>query len=82
MAPWRSRSCALWRHTVGPPWRISSLCRYLKIGSRSFQSGAEIYHRYGHLVDDHTLPFVRTSGGDRVVKSAVNWTAGKHAVAP
>ncbi|KAG2740286.1 phosphoglycerate mutase-like protein [Suillus brevipes Sb2] len=44
--------------------------------TQSFQSGAEIYHRYGHLVDDHTLPFVRTSGGDRVVKSAVNWTAG------
>ncbi|KAG1729990.1 histidine phosphatase superfamily [Suillus lakei] len=44
--------------------------------TQSFQSGAEIYHRYGHLVDDHTLPFVRASGGDRVVKSAVNWTAG------
>ncbi|KAG1762194.1 phosphoglycerate mutase-like protein [Suillus occidentalis] len=44
--------------------------------TQSFQSGAEIYHRYGHLVHDHTLPFVRTSGGDRVVKSAVNWTAG------
>ncbi|KAG2339338.1 acid phosphatase [Suillus weaverae] len=44
--------------------------------TQSFQSGAEIYHRYGHLVDDHMLPFVRASGGDRVVKSAVNWTAG------
>lgn len=44
--------------------------------TQSFQSGAEIYHRYGHLVDDHMLPFVRASGGDRVVNSAVNWTAG------
>ncbi|KAG2116782.1 acid phosphatase [Suillus clintonianus] len=44
--------------------------------TQSFQSGAEIYHRYGHLVDHHTLPFVRASGGDRVVKSAANWTAG------
>ncbi|KAG1807290.1 histidine phosphatase superfamily [Suillus subaureus] len=44
--------------------------------TQSFQSGAEIYHRYGHLVDDHMLPFVRASGGNRVVKSAVNWTAG------
>ncbi|KAG1743644.1 histidine phosphatase superfamily [Suillus paluster] len=44
--------------------------------TQSFQSGAEIYLRYGHLIDDDTLPFVRASGGDRVVKSAVNWTAG------
>ncbi|KAG2361626.1 histidine phosphatase superfamily [Suillus spraguei] len=44
--------------------------------TQSFESGAEMYHRYGHLVDNHMLPFVRASGGDRVVKSAVNWTAG------
>ncbi|KAG1897714.1 acid phosphatase [Suillus fuscotomentosus] len=44
--------------------------------TQSFHSGAETYRRYSHLVDDHMLPFVRASGGDRVVMSAVNWTAG------
>ncbi|OAX34013.1 phosphoglycerate mutase-like protein [Rhizopogon vinicolor AM-OR11-026] len=44
-------------------------------GAQSYISGAEVYLRYGHLVGDDMLPFVRSSGGDRVVNSAVDWTA-------
>ncbi|KAG2142802.1 histidine phosphatase superfamily [Suillus bovinus] len=57
-------------------WRLGKADLVPFGATQSFQSGAEIYHRYEHLVNDHMLPFVRASGGDRVVKSAVNWTEG------
>ncbi|KIJ69719.1 hypothetical protein HYDPIDRAFT_35196 [Hydnomerulius pinastri MD-312] len=43
---------------------------------QSFDSGSEHYRRYKHLIHSDRLPFVRASGSDRVVNSAVNWTAG------
>lgn len=42
-----------------------------------FNSGRKFYHRYPELARQHT-PFVRSSGGDRVVMSAQNWTFGYH----
>ena len=44
---------------------------------RSFESGEAAYKRYGHLVSQQLLPFVRASGIDRIIKSAGNWTVGK-----
>ncbi|KAF2104094.1 acid phosphatase [Rhizodiscina lignyota] len=38
-------------------------------------SGIKFYDRYKHLAE-HVDPFVRTSGQERVVESAVNWTQG------
>ncbi|KAH8092499.1 phytase [Cristinia sonorae] len=44
--------------------------------AQSFDSGAEVYERYAHLVSKKNLPFVRASSSERVVKSAMNWTQG------
>lgn len=41
-------------------------------------SGIQFYNRYRHLAETIT-PFIRSSGGDRVVESALNWTQGFHA---
>jgi hypothetical protein len=38
-------------------------------------SGIKYYNRYRELTRD-TVPFVRSSGEDRVVESAMNWTQG------
>lgn len=43
---------------------------------QSSESGATTYERYGKLVSEGNIPFVRASGSDRVVDSAKNWTAG------
>jgi hypothetical protein len=40
-------------------------------------SGTQFYHRYRDLAQQIT-PFIRTSGQDRVVESAQNWTQGFH----
>jgi hypothetical protein len=40
-------------------------------------SGRKFYDRY-QLLTRHTTPFVRSSGQDRVVESAQNWTQGFH----
>ena len=40
-------------------------------------SGAKFFDRYAHLASMKT-PFVRSSGEDRVVESARNWTQGVH----
>ncbi|KAK1752091.1 3-phytase A [Echria macrotheca] len=40
-------------------------------------SGIKFYHRYRSLARQ-SIPFVRASGQDRVVNSAVNWTQGFH----
>jgi hypothetical protein len=40
-------------------------------------SGIQFYHRYQDLAR-HATPFIRSSGGDRVVGSAQNWTQGFH----
>ena len=41
-------------------------------------SGVKFYERYYELAR-HVVPFVRSSGEDRVVESALNWTQGFHA---
>lgn len=41
-------------------------------------SGVKFYERY-HELARHVTPFVRSSGEDRVVESAMNWTQGFHA---
>ncbi|KAF3766776.1 hypothetical protein M406DRAFT_79318 [Cryphonectria parasitica EP155] len=41
-------------------------------------SGLDFYARYEALTREHS-PFVRSSGEDRVVESAMNWTQGFHA---
>ncbi|KAF7320657.1 Phytase [Mycena chlorophos] len=43
---------------------------------QSRKSGEVAYSRYGHLVTKDLPLFVRSSGGQRVVDSAWNWTAG------
>jgi hypothetical protein len=40
-------------------------------------SGIQFYHRYQELAR-HATPFIRSSGQDRVVESAQNWTQGFH----
>jgi hypothetical protein len=40
-------------------------------------SGIKFYQRYKELAQ-HTVPFVRTAGQERVVNSAYNWTQGYH----
>lgn len=40
-------------------------------------SGTQFYRRYRSLARD-SLPFVRASGQERVVRSALNWTRGFH----
>ncbi|KIJ13340.1 hypothetical protein PAXINDRAFT_170615 [Paxillus involutus ATCC 200175] len=42
----------------------------------AFESGSEHYMRYKHLITSDQLPFVRASGGQRVIDSAANWTTG------
>ncbi|KAG0695990.1 histidine phosphatase superfamily [Suillus ampliporus] len=44
--------------------------------TQSFEAGQLHYGRYASLVNERMLPFVRASGSDRVVDSALNWTAG------
>ncbi|KAH7923634.1 acid phosphatase [Leucogyrophana mollusca] len=44
--------------------------------AQSFDAGQLHYTRYKHLIDEDNLPFLRASGADRVVMSALNWTAG------
>jgi hypothetical protein len=40
-------------------------------------SGIKFYERYKELAQ-HTVPFIRTAGQERVVNSAYNWTQGYH----
>jgi hypothetical protein len=40
-------------------------------------SGIKFYHRYRSLASK-SIPFIRASGQDRVVASALNWTHGYH----
>ncbi|KAI1377772.1 phosphoglycerate mutase-like protein [Hypoxylon crocopeplum] len=40
-------------------------------------AGLKFYERYQHLASTHS-PFVRSSGQERVVESAKNWTQGFH----
>ncbi|KAH7909637.1 phytase [Hygrophoropsis aurantiaca] len=44
--------------------------------AQSFEAGWVHFKRYEHLIDEGNLPFVRASGADRVIMSALNWTAG------
>ncbi|KAI0758130.1 phytase [Fomes fomentarius] len=44
--------------------------------TQSFQSGQEAFWRYRSLLSEKQQPFLRSSGGQRVVDSATNWTAG------
>ncbi|KAJ7685564.1 histidine phosphatase superfamily [Mycena polygramma] len=43
---------------------------------QSYEAGALVFERYSNLVDRDNLPFVRASGGARVVDSANEWSAG------
>lgn len=59
------RGLALWPSNQKPSWR-------------SFTAGSEAYKRYPELVKPLNLLFVRASGlANRVVQSALYWTAGK-----
>ncbi|KAH7923635.1 acid phosphatase [Leucogyrophana mollusca] len=44
--------------------------------AQSFDAGQVHYTRYASLIDGDILPFVRASSSERVVESALNWTAG------
>ncbi|KAH7909639.1 histidine phosphatase superfamily [Hygrophoropsis aurantiaca] len=44
--------------------------------AQSFDAGQAHFARYGSLINDAMLPFVRASSSERVVESALNWTAG------
>jgi len=44
--------------------------------SQSQEAGQETFRRYSSLISKNNLPFVRSSGGTRVVESATNWTLG------
>jgi len=44
--------------------------------SQSQEAGQEAFTRYSRLISQTNLPFVRSSGGARVVESATNWTLG------
>ncbi|KAF8812207.1 acid phosphatase [Phlegmacium glaucopus] len=44
--------------------------------SQSQEAGQETFQRYSCLISKTNLPFVRSSGGTRVVESATNWTLG------
>lgn len=44
--------------------------------SQSQEAGQETFRRYPRLISKTNLPFVRSSGGTRVVESATNWTLG------
>ena len=43
---------------------------------RSFKSGVEAYQRYWPLINEQSLPFIRSDVSQRDVDSASNWTAG------
>ncbi|THG97873.1 hypothetical protein EW026_g4210 [Hermanssonia centrifuga] len=43
---------------------------------QSFEAGEIAYRRYGHLVSEHNLPFIRAASKPRVVSTAGNWTVG------
>ncbi|KAG9317928.1 histidine phosphatase superfamily [Chiua virens] len=43
---------------------------------QSFDAGEEHYVRYASLVSADIIPFVRASDSERVIESALNWTAG------
>ena len=45
---------------------------------RSFEAGGTAFKRYGFLISEKDLPFVRASGKSRVVHSAANWTVGMY----
>ncbi|KAG6329439.1 hypothetical protein ID866_9649 [Astraeus odoratus] len=46
----------------------------ISIGKKqSFESGVEHFTRYRHLFSSSQLPFVRSSGSDRVIKTAKIW---------
>ncbi|KIJ69718.1 hypothetical protein HYDPIDRAFT_78145 [Hydnomerulius pinastri MD-312] len=44
--------------------------------AQSFDAGQLHFTRYASLVSSNMLPFVRASDSERVVESALNWTAG------
>jgi hypothetical protein len=66
-----------WFHLV-----LLSLCFFLAshiqalTQNRSQEAGQEAFTRYSRLISQTNLPFVRSSGGSRVVESATNWTLG------
>ncbi|KXN84946.1 3-phytase A [Leucoagaricus sp. SymC.cos] len=43
------------------------------------ESGRKSFVRYSTLANEHNLPFVRASGSDRVVRSALKWIEGFNA---
>jgi len=46
--------------------------------TRSHEAGQDAFTRYSHLISQTNLPFIRSSGGTRVVESATNWTLGTY----
>ncbi|KAF9443983.1 phosphoglycerate mutase-like protein [Macrolepiota fuliginosa MF-IS2] len=44
--------------------------------SQSYESGRKSFARYSKLANGDNLPFVRASGSDRVVQSALKWIEG------
>ncbi|KAH7923636.1 acid phosphatase [Leucogyrophana mollusca] len=44
--------------------------------AQSYDAGQLHYTRYASLVSENMMPFLRASDSERVVESALNWTAG------
>ncbi|THH31094.1 hypothetical protein EUX98_g3091 [Antrodiella citrinella] len=44
--------------------------------AQSYDAGIEAFQRYTHLITEENIPFVRASGSERVIVSAMNWTQG------
>lgn len=57
-------------------WRSIATIK-LSFDSRSEKAGKDAYARYAGLVSEGNVPFVRSSGGARVVAAAYNWTHGQ-----
>ncbi len=50
---------------------------FMAYDGRSWTSGAATYARYKALIDKKHIPFIRASLSERVVESALNWSAGQ-----
>ena len=48
----------------------------LILSLRSYALGEETFIRYRNLIESGGLPFVRSTGSNRVFSSAQNWTLG------
>ena len=57
-------------------YQLDTLLPILRLRRRSYNAGQVSYRRYAYLVGEDEVPFVRAASSERVVDSAMNWTAG------